>query len=116
MPKKNRDVSKYLEDILDEIESIRHFVSDINSLEDFLEDKKTCYAVFKALENIGEAVKEIPDEVRDLYTFEWKKVAGLRDVLIHEYFGIEYEIIWDVIQNKLTELELAVKTLLRKLG
>ena len=64
------------------------------------------------MENIGEAVKQIPEDNRKLYPLEWRKIAGLRDILIHEYFGIDKEIIWDVVNRKLPELEAAVKYLL----
>jgi uncharacterized protein with HEPN domain len=56
------------------------------------------------LEVIGEAAKNVPDEIRAKIAVDWKKIAGLRDVLIHGYFGIDLEIIWDVVENKLPVL------------
>ena len=64
------------------------------------------------LEVIGEAVKKIPDDVRNSYKdIPWKKIAGLRDILIHEYFGINMNIVWDIIENKLQPLKEAVTNL-----
>ena len=71
------------------------------------------YAVLKALENIGEAVKHIPEDLKNRYAIEWKKISGLRDILIHEYFGIDQEIIWDVVINKLPELKIIIKEMLK---
>ncbi len=80
------------------------------SADSFAADDKTLDAVLRNLEVIGEAVKCIPDEVRSQHLHvEWKKMAGLRDILIHHYFGIDAEIIWDVVQNKLPELESQIR-------
>lgn len=109
MPK--RDIQVILDDILDEIERIERFTKDIYKEEEFVANELVFYAVLKSLENIGEAVKQIPVNLRDLYHFEWRKVSGLRDIIIHEYFGIDASIIWDVVRDKLPELRLAVSAL-----
>ncbi|WPX09636.1 HepT-like ribonuclease domain-containing protein [Anaerocellum danielii] len=109
---KKRILKVILEDIIEEIDRIKKFTQGIEKYDNFIENELVFYAVLKALENIGEAVKQIPDDKRKLYPIEWKKIAGLRDILIHEYFGIDAEIIWEVVKKKLPELEKAVKFLL----
>ena len=75
------------------------------SLEDFVADERTYDAVVRNLQIIGEAVKQIPPEVRDRYpAVEWRKIAGLRDILAHAYFSLENETLWDIVQNKVSEL------------
>ena len=80
------------------------------TMETFSKDAKTFDAILRNLEIIGEASKKIPNEICSQYPeIEWKKIAGLRDILIHFYFGIDDEIVWDVIQNKLPELEKQIR-------
>lgn len=108
----SRDHKVYLEDILEAARKIREFTAGM-SLDSLSKDAKTLDAVIRNLEVIGEAVKCLPDDVRNRQPdVEWRKIAGLRDILIHEYFGINIEVVWDVIQHKLSGLEEVAKKLL----
>ena len=101
----NRDIRDYIFDISDSINDIRSFVLNMN-YEDFEADRKTVNAVIRSLEIIGEAAKKIPTEVRVQYPqIPWNEIAGMRDKLIHEYFGVDLEIVWETIQSDLTDLE-----------
>jgi len=72
--------------------------------------------VIRNLEIIGEAVKNIPSNFREECSFvEWKKISGLRDILIHEYFGIDYDILWDIVKNKIPYLDEHLKKILEEL-
>jgi len=96
----------YLQHILDEIEYLEGVRSSLTSYEHFIWDKTLCRAATRSLEIIGEATKNVPDPVRTAHPeIPWKFMAGIRDKIIHGYFAIDYEIIWDVIQNKLPGLE-----------
>jgi uncharacterized protein with HEPN domain len=64
---------------------------------------------------IGEAVKQLPDDLRQKYpAIDWRAMAGMRDRLIHHYFGVDYDIVWDVVINKVPELEVEIKKILEK--
>lgn len=107
-----RDYKVYLDDILEASARIRNYTSGL-TLEGFKNDTKTLDAVVRNLEVIGEAAKKVPDDVRSRHSdVEWKKIAGLRDILIHEYFGIDVNIIWDILKNKLPSLEEQVRKIL----
>ena len=106
-----RDYRIYLEDILDATRKVQAYTNGLSKTV-FLADDKTFDAVVRNLEIIGEAAKNIPESVRaNKPKIEWKKIAGLRDILIHEYFGIDGEIVWDIVQHKLPDPETAVKQL-----
>jgi len=100
-----RDSEVYLADIVEAIQRIGRYTIGMRR-ETFAEDQKTIDAVVRNLEVIGEAVKSLPVALRTQHpTVEWQKIAGLRDILIHAYFGIDVEIIWDVVMNKLPGLK-----------
>ena len=104
-----RDYRVYLDDILEAVSRIQSYTSGLTHTQ-FSADLKTLDAVVRNLEIIGEAIKKIPDEVRTKYPdVEWKKIAGLRDILI---LGIDTEIIWDVTRNKPPALAGQIKKIL----
>jgi uncharacterized protein with HEPN domain len=107
-----RDSRVYLEDIVTSAERVASYVEG-HSWESFVADPKTVDAVVRNLEIIGEAVKQVPTEVRDRAPeIDWARIAGLRDILIHAYFNVDLEILWDVIRNKLPGLAVRVRALL----
>lgn len=110
-----RDFKIYLDDILESIEKINNYTSGM-ALEDFKYDPKTFDAVARNLEILGEAAKNIPPEIKSQYQdVEWKKITGLRDVLIHDYFGINAKIVWDVVQNRLPILKKKIEKIREEL-
>ena len=79
----------------------------------FLHDETLKRAFVRSLEIIGEAVKQLPDDLKQRYShLEWRAMAGMRDRLIHGYFGIDYDIVWDAVSNKIPELQQAVAHIL----
>lgn len=104
-----REYRVYLDDILESAERIEKYTKGIK-YEDFEKGSIFIDAVVRNLEVIGEAVKNLPQDLKQKYPeVEWKKIAGLRDILIHEYFGIDTKIIWDIISNKLPALKNSVR-------
>ncbi len=83
--------------------------------EQFADDKKTLNAVLRSIEVIGEAVKNIPDDIRNLYEdVPWKEMAGMRDKVIHFYFGVDKEIIWVVVKERIPVLKPVISRVLRE--
>lgn len=103
MDKENRNYIMYLEDIQLSISRIAEYIADLD-FASFKRDYKTVDAVIRNFEIIGEASKNLPDSVKEKYpTIPWKEMYYLRNKVSHEYFGIDYEIIWDVATNYLPE-------------
>ncbi|WP_174590338.1 HepT-like ribonuclease domain-containing protein [Methanocella conradii] len=112
MSKKKRDYILFLEDILACIDKIEKY-SRAMSFEEFNGNDMAVDAVIRNFEVIGEAVKKIPEEVKGKYTdVEWKEAAGFRDVLIHDYFSIDKEAVWDTIQNNIPSFKKGIMRVL----
>lgn len=110
------DFRDYLDDILEMIADIRKFTAGL-TFGKFKKDKKTVYAVIRCLEVIGEASKQLPLNVKKAYErIPWEDVAGMRNKLIHEYFGADVEIIWHTVQEDLGLLETAVNEIAKGLS
>lgn len=100
----SRDIRLYLDDILSSIQSVQKYTAHLNQ-KDFLADRKTFEAVAFNLQIIGEAAKQIPERYRQEYPqINWKKVVGLRNIIVHTYFSLSETVIWDISQNKLGDL------------
>ena len=113
MSKSKRAETEILRDVREAIARVKTYAAGIEYAE-FLEDIKTQDAVVRNLEIIGEAVKNISTDFRKKHKgVEWKNIAGFRDRMIHHYFGINWEIVWDVIKNKLPELDDQVEKILK---
>ncbi len=98
MSKEERDYTLFLVDILQAIEKIEIYTKDL-SYDEFCSNSMVVDAGIRNFEVIGEAIKNIPKEIQEKYTsVEWKEAAGFRDVLIHDYFGIDLEAVWDTIK------------------
>jgi uncharacterized protein with HEPN domain len=107
-----KNYKEYARHIGDEI---RYIVDHAKGLDynDLVNDPTLMRAMVRSIEVIGEAAKKIPDEIKARYPdIEWKKIAGTRDVLIHHYFSVDYEILWDIITNKIPGLSKTINTML----
>ena len=110
----SRDEIMYLQDIAESCEKVLRFTAGL-SQSDLIGDEKTYDAVVRNLEIVGEAAKHIGEEIRrQLPDIDWRKAAGLRDMLVHAYFGIDNDILWDVVQNKVPRLAIATRAFLNK--
>ena len=106
----------YLNDILESISDIKEFTAGMTQ-ESFSKDKKTIKAVVRSLEVIGEAAGKIPQQIRDGYPeVSWQEIIGMRNRLIHEYFGIDLDIIWQTIEEDLKPLEVVVQSIVDDLS
>jgi len=110
-----REYKDYITDIVEAIESIERFVTGL-TFKNFKKDDKTISAIVRKLEIIGEAAKNIPASVRNKNKqIPWKKMAGIRDKLIHEYFGVNTKVVWKTIKEDLPKVKPLIKEVLGKM-
>ena len=115
MPEK-RNIKLFFMDILESIENIKEYTQNMN-YSDFKTDKKTRDAVVRNLEVIGEAAKSMPDEIKNKYSqVNWRAIIGMRDKLIHGYFGVSLQIVWETIKKDIPTLENQIKEIFKKMN
>jgi uncharacterized protein with HEPN domain len=101
----SKEPVEYLKHIRDESSYILSVITPGKTKDDFLADETLKRAVIRSLEIIGEATKKIPADFKAKWsTIQWKNMSGMRDRLIHDYMGVNYSIVWDVVKNKIPEL------------
>lgn len=108
--KDRKTIQVYLDDISESINQIESYLDDLEDFDAFKDNIEKQDAIYRRLEIIGEATKNIPEKVRERRSdIPWQQIAGMRDVLIHEYSNISLDTVWDVINNRLDPLKEAVE-------
>jgi uncharacterized protein with HEPN domain len=111
-----RHVEVYLPDILEAIAAAQQFTAGMD-FETFEADQKTVFAVTRAIEIVGEATKNIPPTLRDQYRhIPWKSIAGMRDKVIHQFFGVNLQVLWDTVPQDLPTLQPNIAQMLNDLS
>lgn len=106
---------EYIHHILDEISYLLHQKETLNK-DTFIRDETLKRAFVRSIEIIGEASKKIPDNIKRQYPdIEWKAVIGMRDKLVHDYFGVDHDLVWDVVINKIPLLQEQISNILNDL-
>ena len=110
-----RKVFLYIKDIIRNMRDTEEFVGEM-SYDDFAGDKKTFNAVVRSLEIIGEAAKNVSGDIREKYpTVPWKEMAGMRDKVIHAYFGVDREAVWIAVKDRIPEILPVMEKILKDL-
>jgi len=110
-----RNYILFIKDILKCIEKIEDFIGNMD-FDEFMMDEKTKSAVVREIEVIGEAAKNIPKSIMERYkNIPWSQMAKTRDKIIHFYFGVDYEIVWKVVKERLSEIKPLIKKMLDEL-
>ncbi len=111
-----RSYVDFLQDILDNAQKAERFVEGVD-FDSFADNEEKIYAVVHALQTVGEAARNLPKSVRRRYpATPWDDIIGMRDIVIHEYFSVDLEVIWKTIKKDLVPLKDAVKKMLADLA
>lgn len=112
----SRDIALYIKDILENMELAEEFIKDMG-YEEFVNDKKTNHAAIRCIEIMGEATKYVPEFIRERYPLiPWKDIAGMRDKVIHFYFGVNLERVWLVIKEDIPALKPLIQNVLKDIA
>jgi uncharacterized protein with HEPN domain len=107
-----RDPKLLLADILEAIEKIRKYTND-HTYDSFTADSKTMDAVIRNFEIIGEAANRLPEDFKDIHSkVDWFRIIGFRNRIVHDYMGIDYEIVWTIIERDIEKLAVEIKHIL----
>ena len=107
-----RDLRLYIEDILESIKAIESYVSEINNFDDFVTDRKTYSATIREYTIIGEAILPLIELLEIKFPdYDWRMIKDFRNFIVHEYFGVDAQIIWDITKLELDELKTKIKLL-----
>jgi len=110
---KDRDYVLFLEDILESIGKIEKYTEGL-TYQEFHKDEMVIDAVVRNFEIIGEAVNKVPEELKEQYPFvEWNEAVGFRNVMIHEYFGVDTETVWETVQNNIPALKEKISRIIK---
>ena len=110
-----KNVKIFLEHILEAINLIEEYIKD-KKKSDFLESKQLQDSVIRRIEIIGEAIKNIPSDFKDSHeNIPWKEITGMRDILIHQYFGVDLELTWEAIKVDLPKLKKSIISIINEL-
>jgi len=111
-----RSVLLYIKDIIDYMERAESYLQNL-TYEQFINDVKTCDAIIRCIEIIGEATKNIPNEIKEKYPLvPWRDISGMRDKIIHSYFSVDFEEVWLTVKEDIPKLKPLIKIILEDLN
>lgn len=110
-----REVIDYITDIKNECEYLLRRAKEV-TYDEFIKNEDLKKAFVRSLEIIGEVVKKIPEEIKNCYPqIKWKNISGMRDILIHQYFGVDYKVVWKTITERIPELKSVIEEIIKNL-